>query len=178
MMAGVGFEWMLDADGQARVLGASQRRAEVAGTHPYDWAIEHTYLYELRGEPAKARAWADTARRLATAALTKDPRSLWATVALGTAKGYLGQRDDALHDLARAASLAETTTDRYGVQYQVARVHLATGDREGAVQALQTALDMPTPWLTREALAVDPTWSSLHDLASFQRLVAPPKGKG
>jgi len=178
MMAGVGFDWILDADGQARVLGASQRRAEVAGTHPYDWAIEHTYLYELRGEPAKARAWADTARRLAAAAVATDPRNLWATVALGTAKGYLGQRDDALRDLARAVPLAETTTDRYGVQYQVARVHLATGDREGAVQALQTALDMPTPWLTREALAVDPTWSSLHDLASFQRLVAPVKGKG
>jgi len=177
-MAGIGFEWVLDADGQARVLGASQRRAAVSGTHAYDWALQHTYLYQLRGEPGKARAWADTARRLAAAAVTTDPRNFWATVALGTAKGYLGQRDDALRDLARAATLAETGPDRFSVQYQVARVHLATGDREGAVQALQTAIDMPTPWLTREALAVDPTWSSLHDLASFQRLVAPVKGKG
>jgi hypothetical protein len=144
---------------------------------PGDWPIARATVFWLRGDSARLRVVADTARMVALADLRRTPGVSARTANLALADAYLGHRDAALREIAEAATEVEEghALRAFSVQYTLATIRLILGDKQGALDALITAMHMPVRNISPTEVRIDPTWTALRPLPAFQRLVAEDK---
>jgi serine/threonine-protein kinase len=137
-----------------------------------DWGLGLTQAWALKGDTAKARIYADSARLAFEDMVRQSPQSDQNFGLLGLSLAYLGRYDQAVTAAKRALAIRTPETDPYNGGYnllQLARVYAIAGQRENAIATLEKLLEIPL-FVTPGWLRIDPTFSSLRGDPRFQRL--------
>jgi tetratricopeptide (TPR) repeat protein len=162
--------WVLGDEQQRLLLRLSP---EPFGRNRADWGLALAETYALRGDSARARIYADSAR-LALQNRLRDAPDLGVLHALrGVALAYLGRRTEAIPEGERAVGLAPLSGDvlyRAYVRHQLVRIYLVLGEPERALDQLEPLLRLPY-WLSPGWLSVDPTFEPLRGNPRFERLL-------
>jgi TolB-like protein/Tfp pilus assembly protein PilF len=162
--------WVLDDEQQKLLLRLPPG--------PFDddresWGLALAGTWALRGDSARARAYADSARIAGAAHLQEAPDDGQQHVLLGTALAYLGRKAEAIREGQRAVALVPLGRDAYTapyIQHQLARIYLLVGEPEKALDQLEPLLKIPYI-LSPGWLKVDPTFDPLRKNPRFQKLV-------
>jgi tetratricopeptide (TPR) repeat protein len=137
------------------------------------WGIVRAQMHYLRGDRAKARVYADSARVGFEETLRATPDDPQRQVLLGLALAYLGRKAEAMKAGERAAALPQASADGYTgpyLQHQLARIYLLVGEPEKALDRLEPLLKIPY-FLSPAWLRIDPTFEPLRQHPRFRRLV-------
>ena len=138
------------------------------------WGIVRASTYYLRGDRARARVYADSARLGVEETLKATPDDGQRRVFLGLALAYLGRNAEAVKEGERAVALWPTSRDGYlgpYIQHQLARIYTVVGQPDKAVDQLEALLKTPY-FLSPAWLRIDPNFAPLHGNPRFQKLVA------
>lgn len=163
--------WVLDEAQQRRVLRlspASFDRDRAA------WATSLMQLHWLRGDTARARAYADTSFSENSKLMQDAPNDAQRKVLAGLALAYLGRKDDAIAEGVRGAALSPLNRDKINgpyYQHQLARIYLLVGEREKALDQLEPLLKTPY-YLSPGWLRLDPTFAALKGNPRYDRIIA------
>jgi serine/threonine-protein kinase len=161
--------WALDDDQQQLLLRLPP------GAYDGDrgaWGIVRASTYYLRGDKARTRVYADSARLGFEETLKATPNDAQRLVFLGLSLAYLGQKDRAIKTGERAVALAPISHDGYigpYIQHQLARIYLVAGEPEKAIDQLETLLTMPY-YLSPGWLRIDPSFAPLRGNPRFEAL--------
>jgi serine/threonine-protein kinase len=162
--------WVLDS-AQERVL--LTLRPDAFDGSRGTWGIVYAEQYALRGDMARARIYADSARIGFDVDLKGAPQDPQRHVFRGLALAYLGRKAEAIQEAERAAALIpiskDANTGAY-IQHQVVRVYLAAGEKEKALDVLEPLLKIPY-YLSPAWLRIDPNFTPLRGNPRFERLV-------
>src|SRR2546428_811367 len=136
-------EWFLD-DAQQRLLLSLPLSA--FGDDRAQWSEVRAETYWFRGDRARARVYADSARRAFEAQLRQQMERAAPTRALehaflGLALAFLGRRDAAIRE-GQAAVGSSGLVDAY-VRHQLVRIYVLTGELDTALDQLEALLRMP-----------------------------------
>jgi eukaryotic-like serine/threonine-protein kinase len=138
-----------------------------------NWGLALMQGWLLKGDTARARIYADTARVGFERIISRRPGSSQDLGLLGLCLAYLGQPEEAIATARRAVALVGPDSDRnlgaYN-QLQLARVYAITGRRDQAIEALAKLLEIRM-FITPGSLQIDPTFASLKSDPRFQRLI-------
>ncbi len=162
--------WVLD-DAQQRYL-VSLPVADVGNRAP--WAFIRAQTYMVRGDRARAHAYADSARQEFEAALRATPNDPQSRAELGLVLGYLGRKADAMREGEHAVAMVSIAQDGYSGPYFVhllARTYVVVGEQDKAINALARLMHTPY-WLTPALLKIDPSFAPLMSNPKFQALLA------
>ena len=162
--------WVLD--------DAEQRELLALGADVYDgnraaWAIVHAQTYALRGDQARARAFADTARIELEHQLREVPNDAQMNVFHGLSLAYLGRKAEAVAAADKGVVLTGSDvgfTKPY-LRFVRARMLVLTGDYDRAVAELGELVSQPF-YVSRNWLRIDPAFTPLRSNPAFQQLVA------
>jgi tetratricopeptide (TPR) repeat protein len=138
------------------------------------WGLALAATHALRGDGAKARVYADSARVALEAQFKTTVENAEAHVLLGVALAYLGHHGEAVREGRRGVELLPITKDAFTgayIQHQLARIYLLVGDPEKALDHLEPLLKVPY-YLSPGWLKIDPTFAPLRGHARFERLIA------
>jgi serine/threonine protein kinase/tetratricopeptide (TPR) repeat protein len=161
--------WVLD-DAQQRVL--LQLPVSAFGNERAFWAMARTEVYHLRGEYARSRVYADTARQEFEAQLRSAPEDAQRVAILGVMLAYLGRNAEAVAAGERAVSLLPISADAAlgaYIQHQLVRTYILVGEFGKALDRLEPLLRIPYD-LSPGLLRIDPTFDPLRTNLRFQRL--------
>jgi TolB-like protein/Flp pilus assembly protein TadD len=139
------------------------------------WGIVRAQTYYLRGDQAKARIYADSARLGIEAILKATPDDAQRRAFLGLSLAYLGRKAEAVKEGERAVALVPASRDGYigpYLQHQLARIYVLVGEPDKAIDQLESLLKMPY-FLSPRWLRIDPNFAPLKGNPRFERLVAP-----
>jgi serine/threonine protein kinase/TolB-like protein/Tfp pilus assembly protein PilF len=164
--------WVLEPDLQNLLL----RLTPSAFDDRAAWAIVLAQTYRLQGDPARTRAYADSARLGFEARLRDAPADPQSHVFRGLALAYLGRKAEAIEEGEKGLALLPMTKDTYTgpyVQHQLVRIYIEVGEPDKAMDRLEPLLRMPYN-LSPGWLRVDPTFDPLRKLPRFQKLVENP----
>jgi adenylate cyclase len=161
--------WVLDDEQQRLVLRLPPSAFDgERGT----WGIVLAQTYWVRGDHARARAYADSSLAAQQELLRQNPedsqRHAFATLALA----MLGRKAEALREGERTLALTPVSSDGYTGPYNqhvVARSYVLLGESEKALDLLEPLLQMPY-FLTPGWLRIDPAWDSLRSNPRFKKL--------
>ena len=137
------------------------------------WAIVLAEVYALHGDPARTRAYADSARIDFEAQLRASPNDAQLHALHGVLLAYLGRKDEAIREGLRGVELNPVSKDGFGgpyIQLQLVRIYLLAGEPEKALDQLEPLLRIPyhlTPGWHR----IDPTFDPVRKNPRFDRLV-------
>jgi serine/threonine-protein kinase len=138
------------------------------------WGLALAETAALRGDTARARAYADSARLAGETQIREAPESGTLHVELGTALAYLGRRAEAVREGEQSVVLRPLSKDAYlgaYVQHQLVRIYLLVGEPDKALDQLEPLLKVPY-FLSPGWLRIDPTFAPLKGNPRFERLVA------
>ena len=163
--------WVLDDAQQRLLLGL--------GPEAFDGdrgsrGLVLAQAYALRGDSARARVYADSARIAFEEQLRDAPEDATRHVSLGLALAYVGLEADAVREGERAVALKPITEDAYigpYYQHQLARIYILVGEPEKALDQLEPLLEIPY-YLSPGWLRIDPNFDPLRTDPRFQRLSA------
>jgi eukaryotic-like serine/threonine-protein kinase len=161
--------WVLDAEQQNLLL----RLPPSAFDDRAAWAIVLAQAFHLRGDLARARAYADSARVAFEDRLRGAPEDAQSHVILGLALAYLGRKGDAIRLGKQGVALLPIKRDAYNgpyLQHQLARIYLLAGEPEKALDQLEPLLRIPY-YLSPGWLKIDRTFTPLRGNPRFERLV-------
>jgi len=163
-------EWLLD-DGQQRMLLSLPVSA--FGDEPGQWNWARAETYWFRGDRARARAYADSARRALEALLTHPveraaPTYALAHAFLGLALAFLERRAAAVHE--GQVAIASVAAGAYA-KHQLARIYILVGEPDQALEQLESLLRIPYI-LSPGWLRIDPNFAPLRGNPRFERLIA------
>ena len=136
------------------------------------WAIGLANIYWRRGDPAKARAYADTARTAVEEQLRAEPSDAQRHELYGICLAFLGRRNEAVREGQRAVTLLPVAKDaNFGayLQHQLVRIYILVGEPENALDHLEPLLKMPY-YLSSGWLRIDPEFQPLRGNPRFQML--------
>jgi serine/threonine-protein kinase len=137
------------------------------------WGIVRAQTYDLRGDRAHARVYADSARIGFEETLRATPDDAQRHVFLGLALAYLGRKTEAMKEGERAVALVPASRDGYTgsyIQHQLVRIYLLVGEPEKALDQLEPLLRMPY-FLSPGWLKIDPAFEPLRTNPRFRKLV-------
>jgi eukaryotic-like serine/threonine-protein kinase len=163
--------WVLDDAEQQRLLTLP---AVDFDNDTASWAIVRAQTYWLRGDSARARGYADTARRYLEAQLRVSPDDWQGQAELGVALALLGRTSDAIRHGKRAVALLPVAKDAVVGPYPrqlLARIYMMAGEPDKALDQLEPLVRIPY-YLSRDWLRIDPTWAPLAHQPRFVALVA------
>jgi serine/threonine-protein kinase len=135
------------------------------------WAWVRAESYALKGDTARARAYADTALKVYRGQLADAPNNAELHVRVGLAEAWLGMNEAAIRDGERGVKLQplkDHAADGAVLQHQLVRIYIAVGEQEKALDALEPLLHgyiLSPAWLS-----IDPTFDPLGRHPRFQRL--------
>jgi TolB-like protein/Flp pilus assembly protein TadD len=138
------------------------------------WGIVLAQTYWLRGDRARARAYADSSRIAVEQQLAETPDNAQQRVFLGLALAYLGRKAEAVREGERAVALLPMSKDGYTgpyLQHQLVRIHLLVGEPDKALNLLEPLLKVPYH-LSPAWLRIDPTFTPLKGNPRFEKLAA------
>ena len=138
------------------------------------WALVRAETEHLRGHPAEARVYADTARLAFEEQLRAAPEDPQRHAYLGVALAYLGRKAEAIQEGERAVAIMPISRDALigaYLQHDLVRIYLLVGEPEKALDQLEPLLRMPYH-LSPGWLKVDPTFAPLRGNPRFERLIA------
>ncbi|HEX9754603.1 MAG TPA: protein kinase [Gemmatimonadales bacterium] len=162
--------WVLD-DAQQRLLLRLPPSAFF--DDPAAWGSVFMQTYGIRGDKARARAYADTARMAFEAQIRDAPDDPQLHVLNGLALAYMGRKDEAIAEGERGVALLPITRDaRSGTyyQHQLVRIYLMVGEQEKALDKLEPLLRVPY-YLSPGWLRIDPAFQVLKGNPRFERLL-------
>ena len=136
------------------------------------WGYVLAETYSLHGKPAKARAYADSARVALEEELQGAPRDAQRHAMLGLSLAYLGQKGEAIREGQRGVALKPVSGDAFFgpyLQHQLVRIYLLVGEPEKALDQLEPLLTIPYT-LSPGWLKIDPTFAPLRGNPRFERL--------
>jgi len=165
------YYWVLDDAQQRLLLGL---RPSAFDDDRAAWGMVLAQTYWLRGDRARARSYADSARSALERQLRDNPDDWELRVAFGLALAYLGDGRAAVREGERGTALVPVSRDAGSgtyAQHVLARIYLLSGEPERALDRLEALVAMPS-YLSPGVLRVDPTWDPLRGNPRFQRLVA------
>jgi eukaryotic-like serine/threonine-protein kinase len=166
--------WVLDS-AQERILLALGP-AEFDNDHA-QWAFSRAEQYFHRGDTARARVWADTARIEYKRQLKDFPTDAQRVANYALSIAYLGKADEAVSEAKRAVSMMTVsqnyTTGLY-VEYQLLRVYLALGRADDALNEIEHFLSVPGN-LTAGWMRIDPDYRGLTGNPRFEKILASAK---
>ncbi|HKT58925.1 MAG TPA: tetratricopeptide repeat protein, partial [Gemmatimonadales bacterium] len=160
--------WALDESRQQLLLRLSP---SAFGDSREGWALALTHTYWLRGDRARARIYADSARQVIESKLAAQ-EDAQLRVLLSNALAYLGHRDEALRDGERAVTELPVSKDAFTgayIQHQLVRTYLLVGQPEKALDQLEPLLRIPY-YLSPDWLRIDPMFDPLRKNPRFQKL--------
>jgi TolB-like protein len=161
--------WVLPEDLQALQL----RLAPAAFNDRRTWATVLADTYHLRGDSARARTYADSARMEYEALLRSIPDDAQSRIFLGLQLAILGRKADAIAEGERAVAQEPVERDAYMgpyIQHQLVRIYILAGEPEKALDRLEPLLRIPY-YLSPGWLSIDPTFDPIRKHPRFQRLV-------
>ncbi|HWA57342.1 MAG TPA: tetratricopeptide repeat protein, partial [Gemmatimonadales bacterium] len=163
--------WVLDDAQQQLLLTLSP--SEFDGDRA-TWALVMAQTWWTRGDHARARAWADTARIESEQVLRVTHDDPQRVLFLGLAQAYLGQKAEAIRNAERGAASVTPAQDALSgayFQHQLARVYVLTGEYEKAITTLEPLLRMPYD-ISPGWLRIDPNFAPLRGNPRFEKLIA------
>jgi tetratricopeptide (TPR) repeat protein len=138
------------------------------------WGLALAETYALRGDSARARVYADSARVAYAEQLRATPQDAQLHALHGVALAYLGRTAEAIQEGERGVALLPITKDAYSGaynQHQLVRIYLLVGEPEQALDRLEPLLKIPY-YLSPGWLKIDPTFTPLRGNPRFEQLVA------
>ena len=132
-----------------------------------DWA-------RRQGDPARTRAYADSARMILERRIALDPEEAGTRMDLASTYALLGRKTDALREAARATEIVPVSRDAVDgpdLQEDYAFVEMLVGESDAAVRRLAYLLSIPSD-VSVNVLRADPTWDPLRGNTVFKRLIA------
>jgi len=163
--------WVLDDAQQQQLLGLPPSAFD---NDRSAWGMIRAQTYQLRGNPARARVYADSARFAFEEQLRATPDDGQRHVFRGLALAYLGRKAEAIAEGQRGVALWPISRDAYQgayVQHQLVRIYLLVGEPEKALDQLEPLLTIPY-YLSPGWLRIDPTFAPLRGNPRFERLAA------
>ncbi|MFN2431527.1 MAG: adenylate/guanylate cyclase domain-containing protein [Gemmatimonadota bacterium] len=163
--------WVLDDAQQGLLLGLGP---DAFGGDRATWGLVLAQVYARRGDSARARVYADSARTAVEEQLRDVPDDPLRQVFLGLALAYLGRKADAVREGERGVALTPITEDAYTgayLQHQLARIYILVGEPEKALDQLEPLLEIPY-YLSPGWLRIDPNFDPLRTNPRFRRLAA------
>ena len=140
---------------------------------PAAWGSVKMQIWWLRGDKAKARAYADSARVAFEAQLKAAPDDPQLHALYGLALAYLGNKAEAIAEGEKSLALMpiskDATNGAYD-QHQLARIYVMVGEPEKALDQLEPLLKIPYH-LAPGWLRIDPAFAPLKGNPRFERLL-------
>jgi tetratricopeptide (TPR) repeat protein len=140
--------------------------------------VLHAQIYYLRGDRARTRAYADSARRGIDAMLRARPYLTRSDnyVLRGLAWAYLGENARAIRDgergMRRALEIGNPWDTGY-IRGMLARIYIVVNEPEKAVDQVKVSLETPS-YFGPGWFRVDPNFAPLRGNLRFERLVNRP----
>jgi serine/threonine-protein kinase len=160
--------WLLDSAQQALLLSL---RPAAFDNDRGSWGLALAGTYALRGDQARVRLYADSARLGSEEELRHAPGNPEAHSSLGVALAYLGQRPEAIREGGRGVMLnAKDRFKRPHSEHQLARIYILVGEPEKALDKIEALLKVPYS-LSPGWLRIDPTFAPLRGNPRFERLL-------
>jgi eukaryotic-like serine/threonine-protein kinase len=129
--------------------------------------------YRFRGDSSRMRAYADSAQAGFARQLKQIPGDRQRQVLYALMLSYLGRKVDAIafgdKSADTVAALSGTTALYF--RHQTARIYIALGEQNKALDILEYLLKQPY-YLTPEWLKIDPNFAPLRGNPRFERIVA------
>jgi serine/threonine-protein kinase len=163
--------WVLDDAQQTLLLSLGPKSFD---SDRSVWATTLMEVYELRGDRAKSRAYADTAYTETARQLRDAPDDPQRHAIAGLQLAYMGRKAEAIDAGLRALAMAPISRDaNNGPYYQelMARIYLMVGEPGKALDMLEPLLKIPY-FLSPGWLRIDPTWAPLKGNPRFEQLIA------
>ncbi|HEX6537313.1 MAG TPA: protein kinase [Gemmatimonadaceae bacterium] len=163
--------WALDSAGQRTLDGLT---AAAFDGNRSGWGLALAQSYWQRGDRARARAYADSARVAFEAQLEETPADDQLHALHGLTLAYLGRKAEAIQEGERAVAMRPVARDAFNgpyIQHQLVRIYIVVGEPEKALDVLEPLLKIPY-YLTPDWLRIDPNFAPLRGNPRFQRLAA------
>jgi eukaryotic-like serine/threonine-protein kinase len=162
--------WVLDDAQQVLLLGLTPAHL---GDDRGAWGLALAQTYALRGDQARTKTYADSARLAFEREVQAVPQDGQAQVLFGLALAYLGRKAEAIQRGKRGVALVPIAKDAHlgpYVQHQLVRIHILAGEYEQALDRLEPLLTVPYR-LSPGWLKIDPTFDQLRSNPRFERLI-------
>jgi TolB-like protein/tRNA A-37 threonylcarbamoyl transferase component Bud32 len=144
---------------------------EPFGGERTDWGLALAQAWALKGDSARARIYADSARVAFQHMISRSTRNDQDFALFGLSLAYLGRYEEAI--AAGQHALVPHDPRAIGVpgynQFNLARIYAMAGRRDSAIATLERVLKIPH-YVTPGWLRIDPTFASLRGDPRFQRL--------
>jgi tetratricopeptide (TPR) repeat protein len=138
------------------------------------WALSLTEIESLRGDQARTRVYADSARLAALDELKAAPDDGQLHGLYGVVLAYLGRKTEAIAEGQRGVALWPVSRDGVNGPYmvlQLVRIYVLTGERERALDGIE-ALQKMHYFITPGWLRIDPTFAGLRGDPRFERMTS------
>jgi eukaryotic-like serine/threonine-protein kinase len=162
--------WVLDDAQQELLLGLTPAHF---GDERGAWGLALAQTYGLRGDQARSKTYADSARLALEGEVQAMPEDGQGQVLLGLALAYLGRKAEAIQRGERGVVLVPIAKDAHlgpYVQHQLVRIYILVGEYERALDRLEPLLKVPYS-LSPAWLRIDPNFDPLRGNPRFERLV-------
>src|SRR4029077_9804498 len=119
--------WVLTKSQQDLLLRLTPRQFD---DNRSTWGLALAGTHALRGDQARARAYADSARQAFEEIVKVTPNDAQSHALLGVALAYMGRRADAIREGERGLALTPISSDAYGGPYnqlQLVRIYILAG---------------------------------------------------